>query len=301
MAQLVPLKNSDGIVTKWIGSASDIQSLKEQSTWLEAQVKDRTKALHHLNEFLQQSNEELQQFAHVLSHDLKEPIRKISTFAHIVNDRYRDYLPSQAHHYIDKLLGSTQRVFSLIDGVLHNSTLEASTAPFEEVNLNEIVNNVCLDLDLLIEEKNAIIRSDKLPVVLGAPVLLYQLFYNLINNALKFSRESVGATVSIQHTQVERYGACYEQIDISDNGIGFDQQYASKIFGTFVRLNRKDDYEGNGLGLSLCKKIIQRHGGSIAACGREMDGATFTVQLPRFDRDKAALKEKRRSPSIDIN
>jgi light-regulated signal transduction histidine kinase (bacteriophytochrome) len=148
------------------------------------------------------------------------------------------------------------------------------------VDLNDIIGQVEHDLELLILEKQAVIRQGRLPAIEGAGILLYQLFYNLINNALKFSREEPAPLIQIQAASHNREGSAFTEITVTDNGIGFNNKYNQKIFQAFSRLNSKDDYEGTGLGLALCQKIVERHGGLITSSGTEGGGATFTIILP---------------------
>jgi light-regulated signal transduction histidine kinase (bacteriophytochrome) len=264
----------------WIGSASDIQNLKEQSRWLEEQVHERTRALKELNQSLKISNEDLQQFAHVASHDLKEPIRKIKTFSNRLQDDYKSVLPDKANNFISKILSATDRMYAMIDGVLSYSTTTSLEQPKQSVDLNEVMKHIQTDLEVPIVEKGATIITEPLPIVYGAPVLLYQLFYNLINNALKFSHTDKAPLVTIKSYAVMIDDKPFVKIVLADNGIGFNQEDAEKIFTTFTRLNSKDKYEGTGLGLALCKKIVQRHNGYIYAYGEKNAGAQFTVLLP---------------------
>jgi PAS domain S-box-containing protein len=275
-----PLKDANGNIMMWIGSASDVQDLKEESDLLEAQVQERTKALKELNQSLKVSNEDLQQFAHVASHDLKEPIRKVKTYSYRLQDDYNSLLPDKGKTYLSKILSATDRMYSMIDGVLSYSTINAVDQRTETVDLNDIVKNIQSDLEVLIQEKNATIKFDKLPAVQGAPVLLYQLFYNLINNSIKFSKADVASLITLDSSIIEMEGVKFVKVLLADNGIGFDQQHAEEIFTTFTRLNTKDRYEGTGLGLALCKKIVQRHGGFISAKGERDKGAEFTILLP---------------------
>jgi signal transduction histidine kinase len=148
------------------------------------------------------------------------------------------------------------------------------------VDLNEVLKNIESDLEVLIAQKSAQIHYHDLPVVEGASVLLYQLFYNLINNSLKFSKANLPAVIDISSSLATKEEREFAVITIKDNGIGFEQEFASKIFETFLRLNSKDQFEGTGLGLSLCKRIIERHGGSIEAFGEPGKGASFIIHLP---------------------
>jgi PAS domain S-box-containing protein len=280
LGKCLPLRDPDGKVIKWIGSASDIHEFKEQSNWLEMQVQERTKALKELNQSLKISNEDLQQFAHVASHDLKEPIRKIKTFGNRLVDDYSNLLPDKGNSFLNKILSATDRMYAMVEGVLSYSTMSAAEQASQLVDLNDVLKNIQNDLEVLIAEKNATITFDNLPVIDGAPVLLYQLFYNLINNSIKFSKENEPVKISITSSTTNLEANRFAKIVVSDNGIGFEQEQAERIFTTFTRLNSKDKYEGTGLGLALCKKIVQRHSGFITARGERGKGAEFTILLP---------------------
>jgi light-regulated signal transduction histidine kinase (bacteriophytochrome) len=190
------------------------------------------------------------------------------------------------------------RMNSMIDGVLGYSMLGATEQVVEKVDLNELLENIQSDLEILIQQKQAVIEYESLPEIEGSPILLYQLFYNLINNSLKFSVAGVPPRINISYVdynvaQVKsntplKPGIQYKCITVADNGIGFDQAYAEKIFRTFTRLNAKDKYEGTGLGLSLCKKIVQRHSGTIEASSKLNEGAMFTIILPEVQPTKYA-------------
>jgi len=164
----------------------------------------------------------------------------------------------------------------MIEGVLHYSTINSTEQKTELVDLNKVLKNIESDLELPVIQKKATISYSRLPVIEGAPVLLYQLFYNLINNSLKFSQKDIPCRISIIADKDDDNVA----LTLTDNGIGFDQEHAERIFETFSRLNAKDKYEGTGLGLSLCKKIVQRHGGHIEASGKKGEGAVFRIWLP---------------------
>jgi len=266
--QGVPIRNENDEIHKWIGSCTDIHYQKTITENLENLVSERTKEL-------QRSNEDLQEFAHVASHDLKEPVRKVRTFASRLYAEYGDQLPETAKTYVVKMEAAVKRMYSMIDGVLLYSTLNGTGETQEIIDLNKIVHNIENDLELVIQQKNAIIQYKDLHPINGFPILIYQLFYNLINNSLKFSKPGsslISVTSSLSANGVE--------ITVSDNGIGFDQAYSEKIFKTFSRLNSKDKYEGTGLGLALCKKIVERHKGTIRAQGKEDSGASFVISLP---------------------
>jgi PAS domain S-box-containing protein len=229
---------------------------------------------------LKKSNDDLQQFAHVASHDLKEPVRKIKTFAYRLQDELATQSSGRNSEYVDKILSAANRMVMMIDGVLAFSALDSSEQKIEAVDLNHIFQAIQSDLELLITAKSAKLVAADLPSIEGAGVLLYQLFYNLINNSLKFARENVPMLISITAELVSEHGTPLQKITIADNGIGFDQQFASRIFESFARLNSKDEYEGTGLGLALCKKIVERHHGSITAKGSIGSSAQFIITLP---------------------
>ncbi|HVS98807.1 MAG TPA: ATP-binding protein [Puia sp.] len=247
---------------------------------LEDEVQRRTEELTRVNRSLEQSNEDLQQFAHVASHDLKEPVRKIRTYAGRVLEEYGSMLNPEARVFLVKIQQATARMAAMIEGVLAYSMLKANEQPAVPVDLNEVFNNIESDLELLLHDRNAIIRREKLPVIEGAPVLLYQLFYNIVGNALKFSKKDNSPLITIASRVIEEVGKQIALFTITDNGIGFDQQQSGRIFEAFTRLNSKDKYEGTGLGLALCRKIVERHHGTISATGVSGVGAVFVVKLP---------------------
>ncbi|MEO6491188.1 MAG: ATP-binding protein [Ferruginibacter sp.] len=238
-------------------------------------------------EELARSNEDLQQFAHVASHDLKEPLRKIITYSNILTEQQKASLTEKGQLYLEKIENASRRMSDMIEGILAYSTVSVNEQSFEVIDLNKILEGVENDLELAIIQKNAQIKYVGLPAVWGIRLLLQQLFYNLLNNALKFSANDKKPVITISSPGLEqavsRKGKepiTYIHITVSDNGIGFNPAYAEQMFSAFSRLNSKDKYEGTGLGLALCRKIVQRHGGRIYAEGVEEEGATFHVLLP---------------------
>jgi signal transduction histidine kinase len=250
--------------------------IEQQASILEQEVNKRTEELNKLNLSLQQSNDDLRQFAHVASHDLKEPIRKVKVYMGRLQDDPGTAFSEKAHTYLEKVNAAANRMLSMVEGVLHYSTINSTEQETEPVDINQLLKNVESDLELLIQQKKAALSYSGLPSVEGAPVLLYQLFFNLINNSLKFSKSDTPSIITI----TAGIGTEYTEIMVADNGIGFDQEQAERIFDTFTRLNTKDRYEGTGLGLSLCKKIVSRHGGEISASGKKGEGAVFRIRLP---------------------
>jgi signal transduction histidine kinase len=253
---------------------------------LEQVVRRRTQELRKLNQSLVTSNEDLQQFAHVASHDLKEPVRKIRTFTGRLLDEYANHLPQEALTFLQKIMQATIRMGTMIEGVLTYSILNSNEQPMELIDLNEVFAHIESDLELVIQASGAEIRRGELPQIEGARVLIYQLFYNLINNALKFSHNAHKPLIMIQSLVTEGAGKRFAELTVSDNGIGFDAAQADKIFEAFIRLNSKDTFEGTGLGLALCKKIAERHHGSISASGMSGEGAVFIVRLPLIQMER---------------
>lgn len=273
LARAMPLRQPNGAIERWFGTSTDIHDQKTMAQNLEMLVNERTKEL-------KRSNEDLQQFAHVSSHDLKEPVRKIQVFANIISDRFQQHLPQQVNANIERIKKSAERIAAMIEGVLLYSSLEGPATMFEDIDLANTVSEVVAELELVIAEKNAKVNYDDLPVIRGVPMMIYQLFYNLINNAIKFSHPERQPIITIASRLTTSSGRSFHEITVEDNGIGFNDVYAEAIFTTFTRLHSKDTYEGTGLGLALCKKIVERHGGSISATGIDNEGAKFTILLP---------------------
>lgn len=283
MGKALPLKDEEGNVVKWFGTSTDIHERKATSEQLEAMVAQRT-------EELRRSNEDLQQFAHIASHDLKEPLRKVRTFGSRLHGELGNGSAEKERFYLDKILDAADRMTHMVEGILHYSTIDAEQQPPAPVDLNGILDGIQTDLELVIQQKGATITHDPLPQVTGVPILLHQLFYNLVSNSLKFSNPDTSPAIHISARSVMgkdlqpfpglRPEAAYIAIAVKDNGIGFNPDYATKVFDVFARLNANGKYEGTGLGLALCKKIALRHSGFIYADGVEGQGATFTVVLP---------------------
>jgi PAS domain S-box-containing protein len=286
-----PLRNDAGNVYAIIDMSVDVtaqvlshQQLKESESKLKLLVAERTKELERINDELFRSNEDLQQFAHVASHDLKEPVRKITTFVDRLKTETESLIPASSRKYLEKIERAASRMMSMVEGVLNYSTIDSLNQTKERVDLTSVIANIEYDLELPIEKKNAKIIYQDLPTIEGAPVLIFQLFYNLINNSLKFKHPARDLIINISSSLIEEEGKTFAQIIVADNGIGFENEYADKIFDTFTRLHTKDQYEGTGLGLSLCKKIVQRHQGRIWAKGQPNVGAEFFIQLPVVQR-----------------
>ncbi|WP_228520702.1 PAS domain-containing protein [Flavobacterium sp. JLP] len=279
LSKALPIRDKSGVITKWFGTCTDIHEQKTITEKLEILVNDRTKEL-------QRSNEDLQQFAHVASHDLKEPVRKIKTFTSRLEDHLKDKLDESATKFIDRIHVATDRMFNMIDGVLAYSKINADLQSPTLVDLNDVIKNIETDLEVALQKTGGRIYHDNLPTIEGASVLLYQLFYNLINNSIKFAKYGTPSQINISSKTIVEKEIEFAVITLEDNGIGFQPDQAERIFETFTRLNSKDSYEGTGLGLSLCKKIVERHGGTISAVGNLDKGATFIITLPIQQKEK---------------
>jgi PAS domain S-box-containing protein len=269
--------DEEGKPLRLLSVVQDITEERDFAEELTRMVEQRTAQLQAANKELERSNEELQQFAHIASHDLKEPVRKIMTFSQMLESSDGPTLSHLGKLSLQKVQSSAERMMNMVNGVLAYSKLEAINQAFEPMDLEVTIAGVESDLEVLIQQTGATISKTALPHIMGAPVLNQQLFYNLVNNALKFRKEGVPPQISIS---AELPAGGMVRILVEDNGIGFEPEYAERIFTTFTRLNSKDHYEGTGLGLSLCRKIAERHGGSIIAEATPGAGARFTVSLP---------------------
>lgn len=238
---------------------------------------------------LERNNKELASFNYVASHDLQEPLRKIQTFISRLEEKEQDKLSSNGKLYIERIKSSSGRMRSLIDDLLQFSRTNKSEEAFEDCNLNIILETAKHDLAEIINDKRAQISSDKLPSMSAIPFQIKQLFLNLISNSLKYSRDSVAPIITIRYSQTNasdlpkvKYSKynLYHTFTVKDNGIGFEQTYADKIFILFNRLHNKNEYSGTGIGLSICKKIVENHNGYITAHGEMGVGSTFTFYLP---------------------
>ncbi len=225
---------------------------------------------------LEDSNRQLRDFAFIASHDLQEPLRKLSTFGSILEARFSEGLGKEGQAYLVKMLEATARMNDLIESLLIYSRVTTGSEPFVSVNLGKLLIEVVQDLEIPIEETGATVETVDLPTVQGDPGQIRQLFQNLIGNALKFHGGSPFVRV---YGEVCLKGAC--KIFIEDNGIGFDEKYLDKIFQPFQRLHGKSSpFKGSGMGLAICRKIVDRHNGTITARSVQGRGSTFIVTLP---------------------
>lgn len=272
-------------ITRWVGTLSSIHEQKKMNELLEQKVEERTKELVESNRNLELTNHELQQFTSVASHDLKEPLRKIQFFGSLLKEKAP--LPKEQSVYLDKIINSSSRMSELINDLLSFASI-SSPSRFQATELNPIIDGIISDLELLIQEKGATIKVEEMPPIEVIPGLMRQLFQNLISNALKFSKAGVPPVVTIncmvftetkENTGLHQ-GTQYCCIDIADNGIGFEEKYSSKVFTLFQRLNRKEEYEGTGIGLAIAKKIVDKHNGKITVKSTPGEGSVFSVVLP---------------------
>jgi two-component system, chemotaxis family, CheB/CheR fusion protein len=293
MAHAIPLMGQDGAIASWVCSASDIHDQRMFTDELEKQIGERTQALNDSNNALSHSNRNLEQFAFIASHDLQEPLRKIKMFTNMLSLNYLDALPREGKTLIEKIHAASTHLSTLIRDVLQFSRIENSESAFVTTDLNAIVKNVIGDFALLISEKNAIVQADNLPPVEVIPIQMSQLFYNLLSNSLKFCSHTEQPKITIgfrnlAHVEVLKKPTLnpklkYFEILFADNGIGFDERYSEKIFEIFQRLHHHDHYSGTGIGLALCKKIIENHRGLIFAESHEQAGSLFHIILPLND------------------
>jgi len=240
------------------------------------------------NAHLKAVNEELDQFAYIASHDLQEPLRKIQVFSDKI--LMKNNVDTETGKYFKKIISSSRRMQLLINDLLSFSRHSISAADFRETNLTHLVKEAINELEIEIENTHATVHFDHLPVMRVIPSLMQQLFYNLINNALKFRKKTVAPEIYISSEKItaaeiatlpqSRNGNNFYRITVNDNGIGFDNKYADEIFMLFKRLHSQHEFEGTGVGLSICKKIVEKHNGSLMAVSEPQKGSSFIITLP---------------------
>src|SRR4030095_12903629 len=272
---------------KLLAANEFLQKEIEERKISEQKVKLLNEQLIANNESLKQMNEELDQFAYMASHDLQEPLRKIQVFSDKIL-RNNNFDPD-SEKYFGKIINSSKRMQHLINNLLDFSRHTVSSNDFKKTSLNELVKNVLTELEVEIEKSNARINYENLPVVSAVPGLMQQLFYNLFSNAIKFRKPAVDLVIDVKAEKMNPIelsgftkngqGKNYYKITVQDNGIGCDDKYAEDIFRVFKRLHSYQDFEGTGVGLSICKKIVEKHNGFIKAEIKIDNGSTFIIGL----------------------
>jgi light-regulated signal transduction histidine kinase (bacteriophytochrome) len=260
----IPVLDSSGNPQFLLGISEDITDQKRQQ-----EMEMYTKAL-------EVSNREMQDFVFVASHDLQEPLRKIQSFGQFLRDEFKEVLGEAGKDYVERMQSAASRMQILINDLLALTRVTTKAQPFVKVDLSKVVQEVLVDLETRIAEKKAQVLVESLPVVDADATQMRQLFQNLIANALKFQK--VGVPPEIKVSSAAAGGQC--RILVQDNGIGFDNKYGDQIFKVFERLHGRDEYEGTGIGLAICRKVVERHHGTIKAEGILGKGSTFTITLP---------------------
>jgi PAS domain S-box-containing protein len=274
-----PIRNEAGDIINWIGAFTDIHDQRIFTDQLERKVEQRT-------EDLVKANKELESFNYIASHDLQEPLRKIQTFINLIEKNSDD--KEAVQRYYHKIFASAQRMSDLIQSVLTYSRLAKTGEEYTETDLNKILNDIKIDFELLLAERDAIITSDNLPVIRANGFQINQLFSNLISNSLKFSKNKPHIHIAAEMTTGSDITASnsadpaerFVRLTFSDNGIGFEPEFSEKIFSLFQRLHGKHEYSGTGIGLSIVKKIVEQHDGFIVAESKPGEGAVFHIWLP---------------------
>ena len=258
---------------RMVGAMQDLTKLKAHEITLQTLNDSLEKRAKELAE----SNEELERFAYVASHDLQEPLRMVSSFLQLLEKRYKDKLDKKAHEYIAYAVDGAERMKKLILDLLEYSKVNTSAANVEQVNLNDTLNDVLFTYKNALVESNGIIQSHDLPVVSGNKTQLLQVLQNLIGNAIKYRSEKPPAIIITCEEENSFYQIC-----IADNGIGIDPRFYNKIFVIFQRLHTREQYSGTGIGLSICKKIIEKHGGKLWVSSVPGQGSKFYFTLPNL-------------------
>lgn len=280
-----------------------LQDISEQKTYRDKLQKHHDE-LEHLvakrTQELNNKNRELTEFASTVAHDLQSPIRSLTSFCGILVNECCEQLDDQATFYIKRIISSARRMDLLIKDLLQFSRVSHNHASFEQVDLDLLIQYVLTDLDADIQEIGCQIHLDTLETVYGDKTLLTQLFQNLIGNSIKYNRPDVKLVISISSRIVERSmdgqnspKTSYCEITLHDNGIGFEQEYAKSIFEPFKRLHTQTEFEGSGLGLATCRKIVERHGGTIRAEGQPNKGAAFIIELPIHPLEQSQLTSEK--------
>ena len=289
LSRALPQKDENGKIQMWVGTSTDIQEQKTFANELERQVRERTKELEQKNIDLEKMNKELKSFAYISSHDLQEPLRKIQTFATRIVEKEYQNLSDNGKEYFKRMQNAAIRMQTLIDDLLAYSRTNTAERKYEKTDLNKIVEEVKADLKEELQQKQATLEATEICEVNIIPFQFRQLLHNLVSNSLKFSKPDQAPHIKIKSEIVNGTKfkndklsdkTTYCHISISDNGIGFEQQYSEKIFELFQRLHGKSQYNGTGIGLAIVKKIVENHNGVITAKAEINKGATFDIYIP---------------------
>ena len=272
---MLPIRNAEGQTVGLRGTIRDITERKQG----EQLLIDR--------KVLERSNRELEQFAYVASHDLQEPLNKIRLFGDRIIAKNSFELDKTSQDYLARMLKATSRMQTLIDNLLALSRVATKGRPFVQTNLTEVLEEVVSDLEIRFNQTGGTLQAKELPIIEADPLQMHQLFQNLISNALKFHQQDKPPVIKLsaklpgtRSGQKPKFGENYCQIIIEDNGIGFDKKFSSRIFQPFQRLHGHHTYEGTGMGLAICQRIVERHGGRITVTSTPNVGSTFTIILP---------------------
>jgi PAS domain S-box-containing protein len=272
------IRDRNGNPIRIMGTTRDITRLRNYERELEKKIVE-----------LKRSNKDLEDFAYIASHDIQEPLRKITSFSERLKTKYSKELDDEAKKYLERIMAATKNARLLIDGLMDFSRLTNEGEIFEKADLNVLLQEVKTELELKIEETETVIKSEQLPTLEVVPVQIKQLFINLLLNAIKFKKPDTSPAIEIKSNRLSKLESnklnlnpllIYQKITIEDKGIGFEEEYAEKIFEMFQRLHSKAEYPGAGIGLALCKKITENHGGTIFANSVLGKGTTFSVILP---------------------
>lgn len=257
-----PIKGADGAITGGVVILHDITARKRAE------------------QELRNSNKELEEFAHVASHDLREPLRKVQALADRLRETQGAVLDADGRDYLDRIQSAAARMALLVSDLLEISSLSARKRRFVPVNLNEVVAGVLLDLETRLAETGGRVEVLPLPTIASDPLQMRRLLQNLVGNALKFHRQGQAPLVRIS-AEIGEEGC---RLSVADNGIGFDEKYLDTVFAMFQRLHGRGEFEGTGMGLAICRRIVERQGGTITARSKLGQGATFIVTMPLLER-----------------
>jgi signal transduction histidine kinase len=258
-----------------VKSEDEIGRLTHTFNQMLGSIEERDRKLVEQADELRRSNKELEQFAYVSSHDLQEPLRKITTYSQLVETKHKGRLDAETDRFLDNIVTSTSRMRLLISNLLTYSRVTRQDLTFQKIDLNQVIKEVLSDMEAAIAEKKADISVEKLPVVRGNAVQMRQLFQNLIGNALKFSAEKP----PVVRVSCRPFGD-HHVFSVRDNGIGIDVRYAERVFQVFQRLHPRDVYPGTGIGLAICKKIVEQNDGRIWVESEPGNGSTFYFTWP---------------------